>query len=407
MPVGHVRLVGGVLSPSAAPAPVLGDDLATVEYRDARGGEAHVHLPAYQRVRNGVVHVVHGHVIVRRDLRAAPLAPLVGLWRQRLQAWQLLGLPDGVPRAFPGRERAAVEPVDALGAELVELLQRVECHLVRGRDDPLLNEVDGGLGRALVAGLADPRRHHGGSIVLGESLVLPVHERDVDRAAVGRRRAVVGHQHAGHTLEVVERMRLAVLPGRLPHVAEALRPEPAGEGQDDDQHVDLGDGAREAVGEVGDVPRPVYVALGPGLVLEVARRTEPVGLLGEHLAERLVRVGKQVRLRRLLAVLGPHELDGEPAVALLALDEPGQVGPEVRGVRATPLPGEERVIHGRRVHRAHLVERERVLPHDPRGRRHVTLADVQGGGDLGLTHPSLRYREEDLLVLAHGHQPLP
>ena len=56
---------------------------------------------------------------------------------------------------------------------------------------------------------------------------------------------------------------------------------------------------------------------------------------------------------------------------------------------------------------AHLVERERVLSHDPCRRGHVALADVQRRRDLGLAHPSLRHREEDLLVLAHGHQPLP
>ena len=243
--------------------------------------------------------------------------------------------------------------------------------------------------------------------MLSESLVLVVHERDVDGAAVCRRRAVVGHQHPGHAAEVAEGVRLAVLPGSLPHVAEALRPEPAREGQHHYEHVHLRRRAGEPVGEVRHVAGPVDVALRPRLVLEVARRASPLGLVGEHLAERLVGVGELPLLGCLVAVLRPQQLDRQPAVPLLALDERGHVGPQVGGVGAAPLPWEERVVHCRGVHRAHLVEREGVLAHDPRRRRHVALADVQRRRDLRLAHPSLRHREEDLLVLAHGHQPLP
>ena len=53
---------------------------------------------------------------------------------------------------------------------------------------------------------------------------------------------VVGDQHPWRAAEVLEGVRLAVLPGPLPRVAEALRPEPVGERQNDGERVHLGSG---------------------------------------------------------------------------------------------------------------------------------------------------------------------
>ena len=155
---------------------------------------------------------------------------------------------------------------------------------------------------------------------------------------------------------------------------------------------------------MGGVASPIYVALGSGLVDKVPGGAHPLGDAGEHLAKRLVGVRQPPLSRSLLAVLDPEELDRELAVPLLALDQRLHVRLQVGAVRPAPLPREEQVIDDVGVHGADGVERQAVLAQHPRAGRHVSLADVQCGGDAGLADPSLREQHEDPLVLRHRHQ---
>lgn len=59
------------------------------------------------------------------------------------------------------------------------------------------------------------------------------------------------------------------------------------------------------------------------------------------------------------------------------------------------------------VHGADRVEREAVLAHRLGRGRHVALADVQRGGDVGLARPSLGEHHENLLILGHRYAQSP
>ena len=310
------------------------------------------------------------------------------------------------PPRTPSRARPGVQPADPLQAELVELLERVECRLVGGGDDPSLDEVDRGLGDRLVAGAADPGGDDRRPVVLGEAPVFAVDERHVDRGAVRRRGGVVRHEHPGDPAEVLERAGLPLLPGPLPHVGEALRPEAVRVRQRHDDHVDLRLGPGEPVGDGGRVPGPVDVGLRAGLVGEPPLGARLLRGLGEHLAEGLVRVGRFPRGRGGLAVLHPEHLDRELAVPLLALDQRRHVRRQVGALRRPLRRRRDHPVDLGVAHRRDAVERQVVLADRPRARRHVALARMQRRGDLGLRDPSLREHQEDLLSLGHGHQPL-
>jgi hypothetical protein len=57
-----------------------------------------------------------------------------------------------------------------------------------------------------------------------------------------------------------------------------LGPEPVGEGQDDHEQPYLGLGAGHHVREPGGISRPVHIAFGARLVLEVPCRPQSLGL---------------------------------------------------------------------------------------------------------------------------------
>lgn len=404
MVLGHVLDVGRVLPLAAVKPRVHGDHRPAVHHRDRRRGQLHVDLLADERVVDGVVHVVDGDVVVRGHLGAAPLAHLVALGGKGHQVHALL-LEHRVARAVLGGERPGVEPCHLLRAELVELVDGIECHLAGRPDDPALNQVDARFGHALVARPTDPGGQDGRPVVLGEALVLPVHERDPRGCGpIGRRGGVVGHPHARNAAELLERVDLALLPGFLPHVAEALRPELVREGQRDDQDVDLGPGSQQLVGEVGDVAGPIDEALGPRLVGEVPGRAHLACGVGEHLAERLVGVGELPLRRGALAVLEPEELHRQLPTHFLALDQRRHVGSQVGVVRTALLLGEEHVIDRVGVHRAHGVERQAAFAHHLGAGGDVALADVKRGRDVRLGGPSLGQHQEDFLVLGHRHR---
>ena len=317
----------------------------------------------------------------------------------------LLLIEHRVARAVLGGERPGVQPRHFLRAELVELVDGIECHLAGRADDPALDQVDARFGHALVARPADPGGHDGRPVVLGEALVLPVHERDPRGGGpIGRRGGVVGRPHARNAAELLECVRLALLPGLLPHVAEALRPKLVGEGQRDDQDVHLGLGSQQLVGEVGDVAGPIDEAFGPRLVGEVPGRPHPARGVGEHLAERLVGVGELPLRRSALAVLEPEELHRQLPTHFFALDQRLHVGPQVGVVRTALLLGEEHAVDRVGIHRAHGIERQAALAHHLGAGGDVALADVKRGRDVRLGGPSLGQHQENLLVLGHRHR---
>ena len=241
---------------------------------------------------------------------------------------------------------------------------------------------------ALSRGAADPGGDDRRPVVLGEAPVLVVHQRDVDRGAVRRRGGVVRHEHPRDPAEVLERAGLPLLPRALAHVREALRPEAVGVRQGDDHHVHLGLCPGEPVGERGGVARPVDVGLRAGLVGEPPPGPGPFRRLGEHLAERLVRVGRFPRGRGGLAVLHPEHLDRELAIALLALDQRGHIGDEVGALGLLPRRRRQHPVDLGLGHREDVVEGDAALADRPRARRHVALARAQRRGDLGLRDPS-------------------
>lgn len=251
------------------------------------------------------------------------------------------------------------------------------------------------------------RGNDGGPVAIDEALVLLVHERDARGVrAGGCRGGVVGRPHARHAAELLERVHLAV-PPRLPlHVAEALHPEPVGERQRHDQHVDLRLGSRQSVRLEGRVASPIYVALGSSLVGEVPGDIHPLGLVGELTREHLVRVRQLLLGLRSLAVLYPEELHRELAVLLLTLDQRCHVLLEVRVVRLSLLFREEQVVDHVGVHLTHRVERRAALADGLGSRRHVALADVQRRRDVRLAGTSLCQHHEIFLVPRHRHLAL-
>lgn len=138
----HAGGIGRALAPAAAQARVLGHGLAAVEHRHGRGAEAHVDGPADQAVRHRVAHVVALHVVVGRRLAAAPLAPLEGRLRQRVQGGPLLAEERVVSAALAPGEGPGVQRVDEpphLGVELVEAREALSGE--RG-GHPRLAQVD-------------------------------------------------------------------------------------------------------------------------------------------------------------------------------------------------------------------------------------------------------------------------
>jgi hypothetical protein len=194
-------------------------------------------------------------------------------------------------------------------------------------------------------------------------------------------------------------------PRPLAHVGEAAGPEVRRAWQHDHQHIHLGPLAGDLVREPCREPGPVHEGLLAWRMPEVARGTSLLGLLREHLAERLVGVGKLALGRGLLAVLHPEQLDGQLAVPLLALDERRQVWLQVGSVAWPPGPGEELRVDRRGIHGLHGGDREAALLRDPRGLRHIALADVLRSRDGRLAHPSPQQGYEDLLHLGHRHAP--
>ena len=212
MVLRHVIVDRGVLALAPAQARMDRDDLPAVQHRDRRRRHLDVGLLPDQAARHGIPHVVNHDMVIRCDLGTSPLAHLVALGGKRHQVRALLLLEDRVARAVLGRERAGVQPCHPIGAEFVELVDGVECHLVGRTDYPAFHQVNNRFGNALVTGLADPGGDDRRAVVIGEAPVLLVDESDLRGGAVGRRGGVVGHPHARHAAELLERVHLAFLP---------------------------------------------------------------------------------------------------------------------------------------------------------------------------------------------------
>ncbi len=137
-------------------------------------------------------------------------------------------------------------------------------------------------------------------------------------------------------------------------------------------------------------------------MLEAVARVGLLLRLGEVFAEGLINVGAFLEARRLLAVLYPHQLDGQLAVLGFALHERIVIRLQIavvfglRLLRRVDQPLGLRIGEG-----FDGCGVEPLFPDYPRGRGDVALAAAQHGGDVALAHAASEQHEEHSLLLGH------
>src|SRR5277367_5581932 len=94
---------------------------------DRGGGDAEVHLPTCQLVRNAVEVAFRRHVIIELDLQTAPVTDLETIGRKRPQRRLIERFEQAGPRAFTLAEWSVIEPRQQLGDGFVELWEAEEC----------------------------------------------------------------------------------------------------------------------------------------------------------------------------------------------------------------------------------------------------------------------------------------
>src|SRR5271163_2704743 len=94
---------------------------------DRGGGDAEVHLPTCQLVRNAVEVAFRRHVIIELDFQAAPVADLETIGRKRTQRGFIECGKQAGPRAGALAEWSVIEPRQQLGDGFVELWEAEEC----------------------------------------------------------------------------------------------------------------------------------------------------------------------------------------------------------------------------------------------------------------------------------------
>lgn len=281
-----------MLAPAAAQATVLGDGLAAVQDRDGGHPEPHVQGPADEAERHRVAHAVALHVVVRRHLAAAPLAPLEGIRRQRAER-----------RAPLAEERVVAAPPatgEGPGAQRADEPARLRVGLLQAREPlaghwgerPRLARVDGLLGRRLVARPPGARRHHRAPVALGRLQVGAVDLRRLGLAApVGRGGAAVGHDDVGRASGRPEGAHMGGDPGSAAHVREALGVHPSRPGEARDEEVGGRRLPRHRVVHGGGHPGPVDEHQPAGLAGDACGEAVGPGAVADPLAEPGVPVG--------------------------------------------------------------------------------------------------------------------
>jgi len=182
---------------------------AVVEDLDGRRRDARPYLLAAQGVVDRVVVAVDLDVIVDVDLAADKLGQDVRRRRQRLERRALQPLEELATADAVHAHAPVVQLLAQLGDPVVHAVEGEERVVPQTREDPSLGHLHADLGLRLVPRLRRTRRQDDGPVVPGELLVGSIDARLV---AAGNRDGapqLVGHERAGHAVEVRERAHVA------------------------------------------------------------------------------------------------------------------------------------------------------------------------------------------------------
>ena len=302
--LGHGRVLAGL----AVAPDMRGDAVALEKDFNCALGHAHVHLVFDVFVGHGVLHFVHGDVIVECQGSDLPDGKFKRARWQRQQEWLLLLQERTQAAAGSFLEWLAVELIQLLKHGLVQLMQREKLAVAQRGDDLSGDDTHRTLHARLVLRLANAGGDDRRAIMPRHLVVGSIDDRRVPRRAIHSRLQVIRYQNARHAAEAPVHIRMRADPCLLILRKKRLDIRVSAAREHRHKYIRSNDLSREIVDDPQCPTCPVHFCLLARLALDVHRRLVYGGIVPVVLAE-----------------LRVHERDVPISAALLTCQRRGEM----------------------------------------------------------------------------------
>lgn len=217
----HMCFGGAVLIRPAVQPHMETDAIPSKEYLYCIPSDAHIHFLSNVLIRDGVIHFLHGNVVVRADCGDLLHRQFERAGRKRLDEW-LLVLKQKRLTAILLLERLVDELLQLFKDSLIQLTQRQELPVAQRCQDKCGDDTHGTLHHGLVLGRTHAAGNDSGVVILCQFLIGLVQHHLAAAMFLHADLQIVTLQYPGHAAEVAKCVDVRGGLAFLVHGEEAL-----------------------------------------------------------------------------------------------------------------------------------------------------------------------------------------